>query len=258
VSATYPVTVNPAPNAGSISGLVSVCIGATITLADIAIGGSWSSATTSVATVGSSSGVVTGVAAGNTTISYTVTNLCGTIAATYNVTVSGAPSAGTITGSDSVCQGDTVRLTDLVTSGTWSSALGNATVDATGLVTGVTGGIDTVKYTVTNACGTGVATHILFVRLHTDCNVGVQPVPASVAAISVYPNPSHGTFTVEIPELRGDAAITVSDVLGKVIDQRIIKSAGKTVLELRNVAAGTYLVKVNMDGSSFRQKIVIW
>ena len=258
VSATYAVTINPAPDAGSISGSTSVCVGSGITLADAASGGTWSSATPSVATVGSASGTVTGVAVGTATISYTVTNICGTIAATYNVTVAGPPSAGTITGTDSVCQGDTVRLHDLVTGGTWSSALGNATVDATGLVTGVTGGIDTIKYTVTNSCGSGTATLIMHIRLHSVCNVGVDPVPASVAGISVYPNPSNGTFTVEIPELRGEAAIVVSDVLGKVVEQRIVKTAGKTVLELRNAAIGTYLVKVNMGGGSFRQKIVIW
>jgi hypothetical protein len=191
-------------------------------------------------------------------ISYTVTNICGTISATYNVTVSGPPSAGTITGADSVCQGDTVHLHNLVTGGTWSSVLGNATVDATGLVTGVNGGIDTIKYTVTGTCGTTVATFVMHIRLHTDCNVGVQPVPAALTGISIYPNPSNGTFTVEIPELRNQASIEVSDVLGKTIEHRVLTTAGKSVLELRNAPAGTYLVKVNMDGGSFRQKIVIW
>jgi len=73
------------PYAGSISGLTSVCAGSSITLSESAPGGSWSSSNASVATV--SGGAVAGVAAGAVTISYSVTNSCGTRSATYTVTV---------------------------------------------------------------------------------------------------------------------------------------------------------------------------
>ena len=86
---TTTVSVNPLPNAGSITGSIRdtiVCVGKTDTLADAAGGGVWSSSNTSLATVGTS-GIVTGVAAGIDTIVYTVTNGCGSATAKLRVRV---------------------------------------------------------------------------------------------------------------------------------------------------------------------------
>ncbi len=71
---TAVVTINPLPAA--VTGTLKVCPGHTTTLADVTTGGSWTSATTSIATVGTSTGVVTGVAAGTSVISYTLTTGC--------------------------------------------------------------------------------------------------------------------------------------------------------------------------------------
>jgi hypothetical protein len=68
-------------------------------------------------------------------------------------------SAGSIAGATSVCTGQSTTLTDVATGGVWSSgAAGTASVDAAGTVTGVTPGVATISYTVTNACGTATAT----------------------------------------------------------------------------------------------------
>lgn len=75
---TTIVTVNPLPNAGVITWVDTVvCVGHTIVLADTATGGTWVSNNVSLATV-SGTGTVTGVAPGIDTITYTVTNSCGT------------------------------------------------------------------------------------------------------------------------------------------------------------------------------------
>lgn len=83
---TIVVTVNPLPNAGTITGAATVCEGRTYTFTDPATGGAWTSSDITKATV-STSGDVTGVAAGTATISYTVTNSCGTATATRTITV---------------------------------------------------------------------------------------------------------------------------------------------------------------------------
>ncbi len=82
-SGTPPVT--PSPRTGitiTITPLLlqpitgpegTLCIGQTLTLANDSIGGTWTSSTTGVATV-DASGLVTGLAAGTTTITYTVDN----------------------------------------------------------------------------------------------------------------------------------------------------------------------------------------
>jgi len=80
------MTVVSTASAGTISGPSTVGAGSYISLSDGVSGGSWSSSDPSVATI-SSTGVVTGVAAGTVTISYTVSG-CGTsTTTTYTVTV---------------------------------------------------------------------------------------------------------------------------------------------------------------------------
>ena len=57
-------TVNVSPSPGPPTGLSSVCVGACTPLFDAVGGGLWSSSSTGIATVGTSSGIVCGVAAG--------------------------------------------------------------------------------------------------------------------------------------------------------------------------------------------------
>ncbi len=150
--------------AGSISGSTTVCTGSTTTFSNTTTGGSWSSSNTSVAIVGSS-GIVTGVTSGTATISYTVTNACGSGVATKVITVTATSSAGTITGSSAVCAGSTITVSNATSGGSWSSSnTTKATVGSTGIVTGISGGTVTISYTVTNSCGTATATKLVTVN----------------------------------------------------------------------------------------------
>ncbi len=84
--------------------------------------------------------------------------------------------AGTITGGTSVCAGSSVALSDTASGGTWSitnAAL--ATVGSTGVVSGLSPGADTIRYSVTNSCGTSVTSTVF--------NVVVLPTPASISGI---------------------------------------------------------------------------
>ena len=146
---TATVTVNPQP---TITGTLSACIGSTTTLTGsgtAATTNPWVSTTTSVATV-SNTGVVTGVAAGTSVITYTNNNGCGV---TATVTVTGLP---TITGTLTVCAGLTTTLTGSGTAATtspWTSATTSvATVDNAGAVTGVSAGTSVITYTNNNGC----------------------------------------------------------------------------------------------------------
>ena len=68
------VTVNPVP---SISGISTFCQGIVTTLSTSIPGGTWTSSTTAVATIGASSGIITtGSTPGTTTITYTLSTGC--------------------------------------------------------------------------------------------------------------------------------------------------------------------------------------
>ena len=202
--ATAPVTVNLSPSAGSIVGSSTVCVSATTMLTDAVSGGVWSSSSPGIASVGPT-GLVTGVSAGSAIITYSVTNGCGTAFTTQPMTVSAAASAGTITGVGMLCAGTFTTLVASAPGGTWSVTNPRATISSAGLLTGVTPGIDTVLYTVTNACGPVSARHI--VTIGAFLTAGTISGPTSVCAgstITLSNATTGGTWT------SSSAAATVS------------------------------------------------
>ena len=99
-SVSTVVTVNAGPS--PITGLSIVCSGSSITLGDATGGGTWSSSNVVIATVGSTSGVVTGGALGVANIAYSLGTGC-SVAKT--VTVSAAAPLHNVTGGGSFCAG---------------------------------------------------------------------------------------------------------------------------------------------------------
>jgi hypothetical protein len=142
------------PVVNAITGDSIVCAGSTIPLSNSTAGGAWMVVNTN-ATV-SPAGIVTGVTPGTDSIVYTVANACGNTYIFHPVIV--GPYAGSITGMASICQGAGTFLNDFIPGGTWSSAgTGIVTVTPEGFVTGLSGGTDTILYTITSACGTAIA-----------------------------------------------------------------------------------------------------
>lgn len=145
------VTVNPIPPVPN--GPTEVCAGSTITLTDTTTGGVWTSFNSSIASAGSASGIITGVSAGTTIITYTLPSTC------YNtivVTVDPVPNA--ISGANHICYGSSTTLTETTPGGTWSSSFNSiAYIDSiTGVVTGtgLSGGTVYITYTLATGCYT--------------------------------------------------------------------------------------------------------
>ncbi|MFY7964935.1 MAG: beta strand repeat-containing protein, partial [Chitinophagaceae bacterium] len=171
-------TVYALPVVAAINGSSSVCVGSNITLTNDSTGGVWSSDNTSLATV-SSAGVVTGVAAGTVSISYTKTNSNGcTKTVSKSITINSLPSISVITGTTSLCVGATTTLSNATIGGTWSSVNTSvATVNNSGVVSGVGAGIVAIKYIVTNASGCSDS-------VSTNVTVNALPSIASIAGSS--------------------------------------------------------------------------
>lgn len=140
------MTLNPPPAA--FAGSTNLCVGVPITLGTTP-GGTWVSANTTVATVGLTSGLITGMAPGVTTINYTLPTGC-----SRSTTVGINPTPQPISGLSQVCIGTTATLTTVTTGGTWvSSNSGIASVGSlTGIVSGVSAGAATVSYVLPTGC----------------------------------------------------------------------------------------------------------
>ena len=167
-SITATVTVNPLP---TISGTLNVCVGSTTNLTGSGTPDAttpWSSSNTGVATVGNT-GVVTGVSAGTSIITYKNTNSC---IVTATITVYSLP---TISGTLNVCIGSTTPLTGSATPDAttpWTSATSSvASVNSIGVVTGVSAGTSIITYRNNNGCTSTVT-------------VTVNPPPTAIITIN--------------------------------------------------------------------------
>lgn len=135
-----------------ISGSANVCTANGTTLSTSIPGGAWTSSAPSIAIVGSSSGIVSGLLAGNVaTITYTTANNCKT---SMNVAVNNSPAPAV--GNAIVCAGLTTNLADPISGGTWTSS--NAAVatinPSSGVISGLTNGTSSITYTLPSGCYT--------------------------------------------------------------------------------------------------------
>ena len=167
---SFSVNVIPLPVAGNLTATRdSLCEGDTIHITASVSGGQWSATNTNAAV---DTGLLSAVLAGYDTVLYSVENTCGADTAYFPVQILPLANPGAIIGYP-VCAGNDRLYSASVPGGTWSVSNPNALVDDTGLVTGVLPGLDTVYYSVSNSCGTRVATYVVSVD-----------TPAHVPAIS--------------------------------------------------------------------------
>jgi trimeric autotransporter adhesin len=263
-TATKTVTINSYPTAGFITGGSTVCTGAAITLTESVSGGTWSTSNGD-ATIGASSGTVTGIIGGVDTITYTVANSCGSVGALHVVTVNTATFAGTISGPSTVCVGSNITVSDAVAGGTWSidNAVATLTTIAGGaVITGVAAGVDSVRYTLPSGCGASTA--VLGISVQTMPTVSTVSGAGSVcvgASIGFVDASAGGTWSVSnanatiVPVtgvLTGVSAGT-DNVIYTVANSCGSVSASSTVtinpLPSAGVIAGTGIVCLGASGT---------
>ncbi len=221
-TAAQTILVNPiAP----ITGSNIVCVGDGTALLNPTAGGTWSSTNTAVAVVGVTTGLVTGVSAGTTTISYITSAGC---YATRIVTVTPMPSA--IAGSAAVCVGTATTLSNATPGGTWTS--GNVAVAivgaGTGMVTGMAIGTAVITYTTSPGC---VATVV----------VTVYPNPVITGVTGTNPTTCGGTNgTITITGLVAGTAYTINYTTGASLVSLSLTAGSGGVVVISGLMAGVY------------------
>lgn len=82
-------------------------------------------------------------------------------------------------------------------------------------------------------------------------------ITSKTPAIVLYPNPTQGSFELELPNLEKDINVEIYTIHGQLVsnEKRQVNS-GKIQLSLDNQPAGMYVVRINSDGKIENYKVV--
>lgn len=258
---TTPTTVNVAIGATQqFTAMASYSDGSSSNVTSTA---TWSSKTTSVATV-SSGGMVTGVAAGSTTVTATVNGISGS--ATVTVPAA-APTLSTIAvtpASPSVTVGGTQQFTatgtysdgttkPITSSVTWTTASSSiATISSAGVATGVAAGTTTVTASQNGVNGTASIT----VNAPVISTIAITPSTASLnvgntqqfTATATYSNSPNGNVTSSVTWASSSTSVATISSSGLLTGV----SAGSTSItaSLNGVTSNTAKVTITVISSS--------
>ena len=170
------------------------------------------------------------------------------------VTVGTVPAVAPITGLSVLTISSPITLADATPGGVWSSQLPiRATVAASGVVTGVTTGNDSIKYTVTNACGSRYVAKQVSV---TGAREASSLPEESNAEILVYPNPASELLNVDLPEGSGQTTLIIMDMNGKVVLQTSTKDI-HVQLGIDNMPGGIYILRIATEKQTVSRKVMI-
>jgi sugar lactone lactonase YvrE len=262
---------------GVISGVKAVCVGSSTTLNDPVPGGAWRSSTTSVAIVGSSTGIVTGVSAGTSSITYEAPAYYGHQYSVATVTVNPLPAS--ISGPGTVCAGGTSTLTDAGGGKWFSSTTTVARIgSSSGRVSGVLPGTATITYRLATGCS---ITKVITVDVCSAMPISITPggegaggggeennaqqggvitTSSSQPGLHVYPNPNDGgAFTVFFSSNKDEQGIlTITNTVGqKVIEMPVTTNTTIPITKTSLLPPGMYLVTLKTEHERFYEKMVV-
>ncbi len=168
------------------------------------------------------------------------------------VTVDPLPDAGSITGVSVVCPDSAITVSDMVAGGTWGMTNASATISGN-MVSAVSGGKDTVIYSVTNSCGTvrAIFPIIILSTSHCDSMTNVNIITnLGAGTMQLFPNPAQTEITITAHKINN---VTISDLLGQSVYCHDYNNLEKILVNVANLPAGIYIVKMN--GSVVRRLV---
>jgi hypothetical protein len=167
-----------------------------------------------------------------------------------------AASVDSVSVLSEICSGSTTALTNSVYGGGWSVVNNHATISSSGVLTGISAGMDTVIYTISNVCGTANAAARINIQ---NCTTGLQMM--NNAPIKIFPNPASSALNIEWSGLQGKQAdVVITDVTGRVVLRTVLEnnnSTGTMQVNLAGLNDGVYVLNISSDSVYYTDKVVV-
>jgi hypothetical protein len=124
-----------------------------------------------------------------------------------------------------------------------------------GRLAGLTPGTTTITYTAAPSCSrTAVVTVNSCSRAAGSSTTGIDGNVGEVIAVTAYPNPTSGTFTVEA---HGAGTFHIYTLEGKELAKYDVMQGKTTITLAREIAAGIYMCRYSgSDGSTVMVRLV--
>jgi hypothetical protein len=236
------ITINPMASI-ALSGSQNICVGMTTTFSATASGGTWSSANPAIATVNAITGIVTGVNAGTTSITYTKSGMlpCPDVTAVRNITVNPPGQSLTI-----ICEpGPNSIHFD------WANVIGFLSYNFTYSIGGpiITGNTsisnyevfnvfpgDSVTFTITNVVGVPCVP-----ATAATCNLPLANTDFEDDAFEYFPNPVSEILKLEYNQPISE--VMVFNTIGQLVHTRT-PNAKTAQIDMSGYSKGIYRIRV--------------
>ncbi len=226
--------VNAAPSVSVNSG--AICVGSSFTMVP-----------SGASSYSYSNGGAVATPTANASYTVTGTNTLGcTGTAISTVTVNAIPTVSASSSiSGSICAGQSVSLTASgATTYSWNTGATTAVIAVSPSVT--------TTYTI-NGSSNGCS-NVATITQNVNSCVGIQTNVTKQLAISVYPNPSNGNFTVELANGL-TKVINVTDITGRIV-LTTSSTSDKVNVNISTLSNGIYYIKVTSDNKAEVTKVV--
>ncbi len=252
------MTVNASVHPSIITGGDSVCVGGTLALFDSVAGGVWHSTNTSVFTVDSLTGVVTGVAPGfgATRVVYTITT--GNCPDSVRLRIRVNVPAGPLMGPSIVCRDSMFRIRDTARGGifTVSDATIADIVFPNGGFQAYQAGTVSIYYAVSNACGSFLDTMMVSI-VNCDSATSISNTAVTATGLNIFPNPNSGIFSFNYTNNdNASGLLMITNTLGQQV-KKFDVVANKEYNVSSGLGKGIYFISIITVDKIITEKLLI-
>ena len=91
---------------------------------------------------------------------------------------------------------------------------------------------------------------------HSSASIGNNS-ESNTNNIKVFPNPTSGMFTIELPEMAAVYSITITDVTGKIITTQTLANTKQATINLNSPLPGNYIIRAASSSKTYNSIIEV-